>query len=58
MRLVTKNNESTTPFIIHFWYFPTYENPHRFSIRFVFAKLVAEHGTQSYTNTLDKIYQT
>jgi len=23
------------------WYEPTYENPHGFSIRFVFAKLVA-----------------
>jgi len=28
-----------TPCIINGWFAPTYENPHGFSIQFVFAKL-------------------
>jgi hypothetical protein len=35
-------NERTTPCIIHCLCRLTYENPRGFSIRFVFAKLVAE----------------
>ena len=32
----------TTTYKINCWYKPTYENPRGFSIRFVFAKLVAK----------------
>ncbi len=48
--------------IINYWFSPTYENPRRFSIRFVFAKLVSEirneiiHKTDNETFFLHPIF--